>query len=386
MVGHPPPPELRVGLHNWQQAPFNRWAFQHTRQLIPTANVSRGDGPVWELGQAPQPLGDVSFRAADGGSRTLSEFLDQSWTDGLLVLHRGRVAFEAYRNAMTPKTRHIAMSVSKSITSLVIGSLVGKGLIDVNALAVHYVPELAGSAFDGATIRHLLDMTVANAWREDYFTDTTEFWRLDVACGWIPPRGDAPASLFEFFKQTRREGRHGEQFAYSSLNPDLLGLIAERVTDMASPDIASRELWAPMGAEFDADLMVDPTGLAVADGGYCIALRDFGRVGQLFLNGGAAHGVQVIPESWIADTRRMETLPFHPTSFGADIPGARYRNQWWLIDGRICAMGIHGQLIAIDEQAEMVAVFLASPPEPNSTPQRMEQLRIVAALSAALHP
>jgi CubicO group peptidase (beta-lactamase class C family) len=384
MVGHPPSPDALVGLHNWQQAPFNRWSFQHTRQIIPTANVSRGTGPVWRFAEATADVGGISFQVGNGTLTTIRDFVDQSWTDGMIVLSKGAIVFEAYRNAMAPESRHIAMSVSKSITSLVIGVLVGKGLIDVKRLVTSYIPELNASAFEGATIQHLLDMTVASAWREDYFSDTTEFWRLDVACGWIPPRDGAAPNLFEFFKETKRDGQHGEQISYSSLNPDLLGLIAERVTNMSFPAIASSELWGPMGAEFDADLMVDPAGLAVADGGYCIALRDFARIGQLFLDGGTANGRQVIPESWIAECRRAVPRPFHPTSYGVDLPNALYHNQWWQLDRRYCALGIHGQMIAVDPKAELVVVFVSSPPEPNSTQQRQQQLRIVAALAAEL--
>ena len=106
------------------------------------------------------------------------------------------------------------MSVSKSITSLVIGALVGKGQLDSTSLVTRYVPELAGTAYDGATIQHTLDMEVANSWREDYFSDTTEFWQLDVACGWLPPRDGAATTLFEFIRQSRREGEHGEAIQY----------------------------------------------------------------------------------------------------------------------------------------------------------------------------
>jgi CubicO group peptidase (beta-lactamase class C family) len=384
MVGHPPPPESRVGLHNWQLAPFNRWSFQHTRQVIATANVGRGPGPVWELPKLAAAPGNIRFDSADGVEITLADFLNDSWTDGLIVLKKGAIVFEAYRNGMEPQSRHIAMSVSKSITSLVVGALVGKGLIDVDQLVTHYVPELAGTAFDGATVQHLLDMTVANAWREDYLSDATEFWRLDVACGWIPPRAGAAPTLFDFFKETRRDGQHGEQIAYSSLNPDLLGLIAQRVADTPFPAVASRELWAPMRAEFDADMTVDPAGMAVADGGFCIALRDFARIGQLFLNGGSANGRQVVPESWISECRNARQIPFHPTSYGANLAGALYHNQWWQLDGRTVAMGIHGQMIAIDHSSDMIVAFLSSSPQPNAIRERQEQLRIVAAVSDAL--
>ena len=142
MVGFPPASDMRVGLHNWQLPPFNRWGFLHTREVIPTANVSRGTGPVWRLLHHASAVDEVEFESLTGGTMTVGTFLDQSWTDGLVVLRRGEVEFEAYRNGMHDSSRHIAMSVSKSITSLVIGILVDRGLIELTAPVTRYAPEL----------------------------------------------------------------------------------------------------------------------------------------------------------------------------------------------------------------------------------------------------
>jgi hypothetical protein len=227
-------------------------------------------------------------------------------------------------------------------------------------------------------------MEVANSWREDYFGETTEFWRLDVASGWLPPRLGAAPTLFDFLKESRVSGRHGERFQYSSLNPDLLGLVAERVTGERFPTVVSSLLWEPAGMEFDADITLDPGGTAVADGGYCIALRDFARIGQLFLDGGRVAGRQVVPERWIEECRRPHPMPFDPTSFGADWPDVSYHNQWWLFDDRSFALGIHGQMIAVDVAAQLVVVLVSSAPQPNDREQRLEQRRIVGALAQAL--
>jgi CubicO group peptidase (beta-lactamase class C family) len=376
MAGFPPARESRVSLANWQTAPFNRWGFLHTRELIPTANVSRGEGNVWRLERGTGGLGATEIQGLPG-TRTLGEFLDDSWTDGMIVLHRGRIELEAYRNAMQPGTRHVAMSVSKSITSLLIGTLVGHGLIDPRTLVTSVVPELADTAYHGATIQHVLDMQVANAWREDYVGEDSEYWRLDVAAGWLPPREGAAGTLFDFMKASRREGNHGERIQYSSLNTDVLGLVAERAAGAHVAELASTLLWQPAGMEFDADLTLDRGGSAAVDGGFCITLRDMARIGQLFLNGGRANGIQVVPAEWITSCRQPRPMPFDPSSYGIELGGALYRNQWWLLDGRSFALGIHGQMIAIDVEAEVVVGFLSSAPEPNDHEQRRAQRRIV---------
>src|SRR5438132_120251 len=109
----PPSPEARVTLENWQRVPFNRWSFLHTREVIPTANIGKGDGEALGLGRGRGGLESLELPTEDGARLTLGEFLENSWTDGMIVLHRGRIELEAYRNGMTPTTRHIAMSVSK---------------------------------------------------------------------------------------------------------------------------------------------------------------------------------------------------------------------------------------------------------------------------------
>lgn len=385
MVGAPPPGAMQVNVENWQLPPWNRWSFLHTREVLPSANVGRGAAGTNSLLEVPQDIGAIWYRTPDGATDTIRTFLENSWTDGLIVGHRGAVIFESRQNGLRANTRHIAMSVSKSITSLVIGTLVGNGQLDAASLVTRYVPELVGTAYERATIQHTLDMKVANSWREDYFSATSEFWRLDVACGWLPPREGAASTLFEFICESRPDGEHGKAIHYSSLNSDLLGVIAERVSGLRFPDLVSEVLWVPTGMEYDADLLVDPGGTAVADGGYCATLRDFARVGLLMLNHGDVEGRQVVPESWVSESQRANSTPFDSMSYGADWAGASYHNQWWTMDGRTFALGIHGQMIAIDSDAELVVVFLSSPPEPNDAGQRMTQRCIVDAIAKALH-
>ena len=385
MVGSPPPSVMHVNLANWQLPPWNRWSFLHTREVLPSAKVCRDPERASSLLDARQDISGIVYTTPEGATQTLATFLESSWTDWLIVVHDGAVIFESLHNGMRANTRHIAMSVSKSITSLVIGILVGNNQIDCASPVTRYVPELVGTAYDGATIQHALDMEVANSWREDYFSDTTEFWRLDVACGWLPPREGAASTLFEFICQSQRDGEHGREIQYSSLNPDLLGIIAERVSGLRFPDLVSEVLWRPTGMEYDADLLVDPGGTAVADGGYCATLRDFARIGLLMLHHGESEGRQVVPEQWVSESQRLNSTPFNSMSYGADWPGASYHNQWWRMDVRSFALGIHGQMIAIDSDADLVVVFLSSPPEPNDAEQRMTQRSIVDGIAKALH-
>src|SRR5580698_957787 len=158
MAGVPPFPEQSlVTLANWQDPPFNRWAFQHIRELIPTARISRGDGRPRRLARAERDISALAFRSG-GREVTVGEMLGQTYTDGFLVLHRGKIVSEQYFNGMRADTRHLLMSVSKSVVATVAGILADQGLLPVQAPVTQLVPELAGTSFAGATVQDLLDM------------------------------------------------------------------------------------------------------------------------------------------------------------------------------------------------------------------------------------
>ena len=168
MAGVPPfPPASLVTLGNWQEPPFNRWAFQHIRELIPTARISRGHGRPLRLPRAERDLNSLRFRS---GARelTVGEVLAETYTDGFLVLHRGKIVTEQYFNGMAPDTPHLLMSVSKSVVSSVAGILASRGQLDVSAQVEKVVPELAGTSFEGATVQHLLDMRAGTHFDESY--------------------------------------------------------------------------------------------------------------------------------------------------------------------------------------------------------------------------
>jgi CubicO group peptidase (beta-lactamase class C family) len=383
MVGAPPPPEMLVTPANWQQPPWNRWSFLHTREVIPSARISGDEQQSTpSLRRRAEALGEITFESLTGPVQSLSDYLSHSWTDGVVVLQAGDIVFEEYRNDMSAATRHIMMSVSKSVTSLLVGIFVGEGTIRPEAPVTTYLPELANSAYNGATVQHLLDMAVSMRWREDYTDPNADFWRLDVACGWLPPREGAAAGLFDFALETELEAVHGQRVQYSSINTDLLGLVVERVAMSRLADVVSAELWRPAEMQFDGDLLLDRGGMSVCDGGFCIALRDMARLGQLFLNRGVVEGRQVVPQAWTEECRRRNSKPFDPTSAGADWQGASYHNQWWHLDDRSYALGIHGQMIAVDDRSDLVVAFTASSPYSLDEVQLPTQRRIVDAIAA----
>jgi CubicO group peptidase (beta-lactamase class C family) len=359
-----------VPLDAWQTGPHNRWAYQHVPELVPAVTVARGDGPVWELPEQP------------GGLERIAESLAGGYVDGIAVAHGGTLVLEHYDNEMGPRSRHLSQSVGKSVVGLLVGVLAGRGALDPASPVTDHVPEVAGSGYAGTTVQHLLDMTAAIDFVEDY---TGDFWKYDIAAGWHPPRDGVPATILEYLPTIGPASwRHGEVFHYCSPNTDLLGIVAERAGGAPLGELLGRELWGPLGAGDDADLTVDHAGTAVACGGFCATLRDYLRVGLLVAAGGATpDGRQVVPPEWIAQLGQGDRQAFARSDRGAAETWTNaYRNQWWAGGGRVFARGIHGQLIAVDREHDVVMVILATWPDAqDAAAQAAQQAALQAATS-----
>src|SRR5918911_4274243 len=195
-----------VTLANWRQAPHNRWAFHHVRELIPSADIPHDRRRVRELEAAPRSL-DIRIEPDSGEPLTLAQFLAETQTDGFIVVHRGAILAEHYANGMSPETPHILMSVSKSMLGLLFGALG----IDAERPVSDLVPEVPDTAYRGAMLRHLLDMRAGVAFNEDYLATTGPIVEYRKASGWnaLGP-GETPSDLHSFYRQLReRDGPHG---------------------------------------------------------------------------------------------------------------------------------------------------------------------------------
>jgi len=336
----------RATLANWRTAPHNRWAFHHVRELIPTAGIANDPRRVRELPAAPREL-------------SLDRFLAETDTDGMIVLHRGRVLFERYGNGMPAHAPHILMSVSKSMLGLLFGEL---GLAP-ERLVVDVLPELAGTAYRGATLRNLLDMRAGVAFDEDYLATSGPIVEYRKATGWnaLAP-GDEPSDLHSFYRVlTKSDGGDGGRFHYISPNTDLLGWVIERATGAPYAELMSERLWKPIGAEHGAYITVDRFGAPRAAGGMCVTLRDLARVGQWMIEN---------PRPWLEDIERNgERAAWDAGSFAAYFPGLpmRYRSQWYVLEGRsplVFGLGIHGQNLFVDRASELVIAKVSSQAEP----------------------
>lgn len=347
-----------------------RQRFCGMRETSPTVNVWRGPGPVSSLPRALRDDIDAVTFTPLGASAPMrwDASLAANHTDGIVVLHRGRIAYEYFDGPLLPHKPHVCMSVTKSLVGTLAAAEMVAGGIDPDALVPVYVPELAGSAWAYATVRQVMDMTTALQYDEDYTRADAEVWTYLRAAAQLPampaPAG-SPVGIRNFLLTIRATGMHGQGFAYKTVNTEVLAWILCNVTGQPLEQLVQERLWGPLGAEQDAWFVVDPRGLAGAGGAFSGALRDMARFGEMMRCGGLFNGRQIIPGAAVQDVERGAS-PAHFAQAGyALLPGWSYRHMWWMTHnahGAYCARGIHGQNIYVDPRAEMVIARFASHP------------------------
>lgn len=351
--------------------------------------VWRGHGPVRPLLRNEQELDSLPVVGIGGEATTLSALLEVTYTDGILVLKGGALVYERYFNGMDERTLHLSQSVAKSFTGILAGKLAARGAIDVNAPVSDVLPELHSTAYRGAKIKHLLDMTSGVRFGEDYADPFSDMGRADVASGWKPIPRDTdphlcwPQSMFELIAGLHDlEAEHGTRFSYRSIETDVLAFALERATGKRFAQLLSEEIWQTLGMEESANMTVDPAGFALADGGLSACLRDYGRFAQMILENGAG----IVPASWIESTRSGDHGLFREP-YTAVLPEGAYRNQFWIEDpqGRnLMARGVFGQLIHIDWAQQTVVVKLSSWPDFVNPAWTRATLHAVHRIGAAL--
>ncbi len=391
MTGFPPSPELQVNVSNWQQPQNVRWAFRHMREIMPTQLISAGTGGPSPLPTTETELGNPVVVRVDGSSSTVEEIFAGTFTDAVMVLHEGEVVDERYFEGMTETTRHLVMSVSKSIVGCVAGVLVAQGRLDPQASVADYVPEVAGSGYRGTSVRDVLDMRTGVAFRETYTAVDSEVRIMERSVGWAPALANDPRGAYAYLATIRSEGPHGDAFTYRSADTDMLGWVCERAAGERMADLISTLVWQPMGAEFDAEITCDPVGTAIHDGGISATLRDLARLAQMILGDGIVGGRQAIPAAWLADA--FDPAPgvreaFAHTENEAMLPGGWYRNQFWFFRNDagpiLLCLGIHGQLIYVDRASHSVIVKLSSWPDAQNPEHLANTLRACGAIAAKL--
>ena len=358
--------EVGVTSANWLDPPYNRLGFRRVGRLVRTAPISRGKGPVHELPRRERQLDGFRFEH-EGRALELATMLSDTYTDGFLVIHDGAVLYERFLNGMGPSETHLLMSVSKSFNSTLCGVLAGQGLLSPDDLVTDHLEELHGTGWEGATVQHLLDMRVGARW--DY--DVDEYTILDVSDYRTHERTDLPADTASWIRTVDATHDHGGPFAYTSLANDVLGWVLERAGGRPFAELFSAHVWSALGAEHDAEIILDRSGFAIVEGGICATLRDLGRFGLMCLQDGALGDRQIVPAAWIARllVRDQELIDAYGDQgeLGGAAGNAFYHDNWWIWDaerGVYAAVGMNGQSIFVHRPSRTVIAKLSTFPDP----------------------
>ncbi|MFP3581427.1 serine hydrolase [Arthrobacter sp. SIMBA_036] len=242
------PKQDAITVANWQDSANLPWSFLHMAELFPTEAIRSGEAkPPVELKHKPSSLHALAVGLPDGTNTTVADILESTNTDAWMVLKDDMVLAEQYFGSMQPSTPHLLMSVSKSIVSTVVGVLVDEGKIDPEQNIEHYIPELSGSGYRGASVRDILDMRSGIKFSEDYLDPGSEVRQLDEAVGWAPRRHGNATTLKQFLMSLEKARDHGGPFQYRSCETDVLGWLCEAVSGRRSrswrPNFSGRR-WA----------------------------------------------------------------------------------------------------------------------------------------------
>ncbi|MEU5952250.1 serine hydrolase [Streptomyces sp. NPDC047525] len=349
------------------------WVRRYTaagRELSPSRRVWRGRAPARDLPVRPHDLDALEIAAPDGSTLKLPELFAAAQTDAFVVMHRGSVVHERYLHGAEPHTPHFNASAAKSYLGLMAAMLAHQGLLDRTALASHYVPELAGTAFGEAQVDHLLHMGTQLSYAGRRFDKAIEAQRYFAVVGpQLRPYGySGPGSIREHLATARATGAPGTEFRYENGNVEALAEVLRRITGVTTSALLGELLWSHLGAEEDAYYILDSEGVEAACGGFSATARDVARLGEMLRRGGAVGERQIVPEA-VATTITSGVPDGYPRrvrfpAAPADSPATlSYHDLWWIPNdpyGSFMASGIHGQRLFVSPGLELVIAHFAS--------------------------
>ena len=369
MTGFPPPPDRRLSISEGHRGfPALRWTFSHMRELCPTRGVLRGPGPISTFPRAVRDdLDAVRFIDGTGVSRNFEESLALTYTDGIVVLHHGRIVYERYFGALDDESLHLAMSVTKSFVGTLVALLIHEGVLDETRPVTHWLPELASSGWAGASLRQVLDMTTSLNYDEIYADQHSTIWDYARATGAVPVPADyrGPRCVADYLPTVGPLDAHGAGFGYRTVNTEVLAWVMRRATGQSTARLLSDRIWRGLGAEQDAAFTLDPAGQENCGGGLNTALRDLARFGEMLRCEGSFNGRQILPAALTATLARGGDRRHFVAGGYPLLRGWSYANQWWVSHnalGMFEARGIHGQRIHIAPAAGLTIARYGSHP------------------------
>jgi CubicO group peptidase (beta-lactamase class C family) len=319
---------------------------------LPTVPVANGEY-VWPLPRDEVDLSGVTYQW-QGREKTLRDFVRSTETDIVAFVRDGRIATDLYANGWSSDVRHQPWSVTKSFVSAVVGIAVDEGRVrSIEDPIDSYIPELRGTAWEGTTIRNLLEMESGVHWDEGtpVLAVNTQVQQWIQAALDLYTDGQLGQGRNEFLKSLPRVVPQGTAFSYNSGNTQVLAWLTEELYGKPFNEVISEKLWVPTGMAGDARMMTDRAGDAFASQGLYSRVFDLARLGELYRNGGRTpDGRQVVSSQWVGESTTMTA-----------VSGGQYAYQWWAgaTPGGYEASGFQGQKITVSPTHCLTGVRLS---------------------------
>lgn len=352
--------------------------FRNIDRLYPVRVVHRG-GDVRPLPLRDRPLPALHFES-HGARFDLLDYVSYQRVSGLLVLQDGAIAYETYQLGNDERTRWMSMSMVKSVLAMLVGAAIQEGRIaSVDDPVTRYLPELAGSAYDGASVRDLLTMSSGVAWNETYTDPTSDRRRMLEA-----QNSQRPGAVLELMASLPRAAPPGTRFNYSTGETHVVGALLRAAVGRPLADYLSERIWSRLGMESDATWWLEaPDGLEVGGSGLSATLRDYGRFGLFMLDGGRIDGEPILPDGWVEEAARPHEIGGELVDYGYltwPVSAAKHP----IHAGAFEAVGIFGQHLYVNPAEKVVIVVWGATSKPLAVVDPVEHDDFFAAVCAEL--
>ena len=327
------------------------YSFIHMNEYLPIKTVEKADQPF--IFPRIENISLPTDFIHNGTIYNTLQYIDSSYTQGFIFIHNDTIQYENYWRGQKEDVEHISWSMAKSYISALFGIAIEEGYIkSINQTVNEYLPELEDSGYGGVKIKDVLQMSSGVKFDETYSdpqSDIQQYWTGFVL-------GE---SQDEFASSLINERTPGTYNKYVSMDTHVLGMIITKATGRSLTDYLQEKIWQPIGAEFDAYWIVDGKGMEMALGGLNACLRDFAKLGRLYLNKGKWDGKQIVPEAWFESSISSTEEHLQPESNNSSDLGIGYGYQWWVLDGdegEFLAMGVFNQHIYINPTTNTIIV------------------------------
>ena len=333
--------------------------FRRLDRIFPARPIEASTTP-FRFERDERPL-ELSYEYK-GRSSTLSEFLERAQATGLLVIRNDRIIHERYFQGGSAEATFTSWSIAKSFVGTLVGMALGDGLIrSLDDPVTDYLPQLSGSGYDGVPIRHILQMSSGVDFDETYdaqFSDINRFFMKVFALG-----RDADAVVADYGKAEPS----GQRLHYISIDTHVLSMLVRKLYGDSLARIVQQQLWQPLGMEADAFWNIDDEGADANEIAFCClnaTLRDYAKLGRLYLQQGVWNGQRLLPEGWVVEATTPQADYLQP---GNNPYGGRgYAYHWWVppdYQREYFASGVWGQYIYVSEPDNLIVVRSSADPD-----------------------